>query len=1135
MATARPEDPYKAKGDTGLTADQLRALQQRYRLVDAPDQHPNDLTPAQQEALEVRFGPKHHLSEAERNASSDKYSEGAAETAERDSLKRAEEQSSDGNSAVDKIKQGFLGIEAANRQQGTEAGEGARGGFIRRFFWSSNKRKAATAGGLSGMLATIVAILSFLGFSTGPLEFVHIAKTLTGPFSTLGHVNLASDYRMSRLLYQIYKTGDFSNLDAGDTRLGIVTKALKKPVLEGLAKRGITPEYGTLKTLEGFTVDLSSPNSPYKGLSQEEALTKLQSDLGNSNKLRFTWSEAEPTKIFVSGEGFTGDAAAVRATSAIIAKTYDNWLFGKVASAINSHFMFKYTLANDDVFHYIQRVQLQKTQQIADYIKTWWNDRNATIKDGVKGSTIDTANAVERTQETGPDGKPIVKDTPVPGESGVTTAEGVKAQLGNLKGGLGAAGVIATIVALICVMQAIDHSIGAIRYAQVMLPMMREAMYAISVGSQIMTNQDVDINEVNQIATQFNSYDAQTHHVTSSWSDAAPIESMGGGSGGTDIDHNTKDLFSGAPAILKWTESGAVNALCSGVAQVTAGVVSVAIGIFSGALISTAVGLLAGMLLVPGVIDWISNLVAGATLDPSKLSGAQWGNVIAYGSQLAGNAQAIQYGGVALNNQQVAQLNGTAALEDQAQFHAESLADRIFNPYDYRSIVGSAIDHVDLAGGPQGILATITNLPALFGSLLKIPASLLSATTHAATTPYKYPFPEFGFSQADITNSAVDDPIANAKIVGNLLDNNNTNGEPDYINAALDCFGVAVTKGNDGWDAVPTTNAPTDDAFKQDRTRGVNAYDATYNQGDCIKNNDLNWLRFRMWIYDSRLGNGYNCYMGDEASCANDSVNPNTQVTRAQPAGNGNNKIWLDNGSLTLDEFDGVCDGCKDPQTGYVSYWQSSQCSQASLAEVLNAYNMGKVLAGTANGPSTKGSDPLYKIIDVERVSYANHLWNDLGLNFKSHPGALDDIEGAWMSEADLFKMKVSAYYDTTSTGNTNHLPSDQTGLLKSLDDFITMANNGTPVIVNAPDHWLVIAGGDQNNVYLLDSSPHDFTWADQSTSDSVHLTGPHQKIKVPRQNFISGLDSQQYQYYWGGDKKGKNPKPIAVVLIPAP
>jgi hypothetical protein len=1109
MARVIPDDPYQS--DTHQTPEQLHGAQQQQRYEPVNDDSHEmyrDLSSAQLEALEERFGPQGSRSETDRLQTGDKYDEGTSSDAERRSLDRANDIAGD---SPNPPKNGFFRNEDTNDAGGTSVNASPKGGSIRRFFWSNNKRKAATLAGTSGLLSVGIAIISFLGLGSGPLQFVHIAKILTGPLSSLGHVNAASDYRMAKFLYQVYRTGDLSSLDAGDTRIGKVGIFLKKPVLQALEDRGITPQYGKFKSFEGFTLDITNDRSPYRELSPDDAMAKLQEDLAGGKKLKFTFADAEKTKIFVSGEGFTGDATAIKATSAIIAKTYDNWLFGKVAAAINTRFMTKYTQAG---FHPLQK----SVRSVSD----WWDARVTRMKTGVQPADINTQGAKEETTQNG---KKVVTDAP--GESGPATSEGIKAKLEAVKGPLGLAGAAATIVAIICLLQAIDHNIGAIRYAQVMVPMIREGMDAISVGNQIMTNQDVDMAQVNKLASQFNTVDPVTHRPSSTWSSAAAIESLSGGYGGTELNPQIKDMFSGPPAALKWTENQAVTTLCGQTAQVVVGVASVAIGLFSGEVASTAAGLLAGALVGPAIIDFISNLLAGATINPDTLSGAQWGNVIAYGARLAGNAQALQYGGVALTNQQVAELNQSTDAQSRSEFHSQTLADRIFNPYDYRSVVGSAIDQINISGGAGGVLAAITDLPSLFGNILKTPLNLFGAITHAAPAAYQYPFPEFGFSQADLTNPAVDDPVANAKVVGNLLDHNNTNGEPDYIQAGLNCWGVSITKGPDGWDAVPSTDEPSSEAFKQDRTQGVDAYDAgTYNQGACIKNNDLNWLRFRMWIYDTRLANGYACYMGDQTSCANDSFgdNPASAVTPNA----GSNIIWLNSGPGTP-EFDSVCDGCKDPKSGATAFWVSSQCSQASLAEVLNAYHMGQKLAAAndPHKPSATGSDPLYKIIDVERLSYAAGVWGDAGLIFK--PTA----EDSWRTEAGLFNMNATIYSSTLQKTDDKYLDnSSPQALQSSLDKIIAVANKGQPVITNAPNHWLVIWGGDQNYVYVLDSSINDYTYAKESTRDGVTMDGPHgQPTKVSRKDFISGLTGTSS--YWGADNNGNNPSPIAVVLSP--
>ena len=758
-------------------------------------------------------------------------------------------------------------------QEATSDVKSQQGNRFTHFFLGNNKRKAATFGaGLFGG-GGIIALLMVLGISSGPFEFIHLAQLLTSPLTSFGHINATSDYRMGKMLLDIYRTGTLGDTDVGDTRVGFLAGTLKKPILEGLTEKGITIDFGSLKTFDGFTIDISNPKSPYYGKTQEEALSELQDTLGDTSKLSITFSPDVPNEIHVAGVGFNGDAAAIDAVSNFISIKVLN---GPIASYIGSRFLMRYSAAR--TFHPLQKFLVQKAQDIVD----WWTARNTAVEEGEQPATIDAANADQQTKTANG-----TENTPEVGETGPVEATQISSQLQGLHAGLGIAGGIATAVGIICLLQAVDHNIGAIRYAQVILPMMREAMDVITTGGQVMSGIDVNLSELQKMSSQFASVDANTHKVTSTWNDAAPFVDMAGGAGGIDLDQGMKDIFAGAPAWLSWTQNSAVQTLCTNTAQFVAGAISIVVGVFSGEVVSTVIGLVASQIAGPTVINFVSNLLAGSAINPSTLAGAQWGNVVAYGAQLAGNAQALQYGGVALTSQQVAELDRSDMATSQAQFQGETLADRTLNPSDYRTIVGSAIDQLNLAGGPQSILADITNLPGLFSSLLRMPASLISATAGAAATTYQYPFPEFGFSQADLNNSAVQDPLQNAQDVGAILDKNNTNGEPDYINMALDCFGVSITKGSEGWDVVPTTNTPGDQGFGQDRTEGVDAYDAsTYDQSSCIHNSDTNWLKVRFWIMDTRTMEGYACYMGDQESC-NDNTFNGVASTASNPTGAG--------------------------------------------------------------------------------------------------------------------------------------------------------------------------------------------------------------------------------------------------------
>jgi Peptidase_C39 like family len=115
--------------------------------------------------------------------------------------------------------------------------------------------------------------------------------------------------------------------------------------------------------------------------------------------------------------------------------------------------------------------------------------------------------------------------------------------------------------------------------------------------------------------------------------------------------------------------------------------------------------------------------------------------------------------------------------------------------------------------------------------------------------------------------------------------------------------------------------------------------------------------------------------------------------------------------------------------------WWPSACSAASMTEVLNAYD---------------SNHQHYRITDILNVEAGLHqITPELGL---LAPTGIDI---------------TMAQFGFKST-HLNH---------PSVDDMITIARNGNPVIINFPPylwpggHLLVLRGGDKNSVYLSDSS----------------------------------------------------------------
>ncbi len=118
--------------------------------------------------------------------------------------------------------------------------------------------------------------------------------------------------------------------------------------------------------------------------------------------------------------------------------------------------------------------------------------------------------------------------------------------------------------------------------------------------------------------------------------------------------------------------------------------------------------------------------------------------------------------------------------------------------------------------------------------------------------------------------------------------------------------------------------------------------------------------------------------------------------------------------------------------------WWPSACSAASMTEVINAYD---------------NNHKHYRVTDILNVESGLHqITPDLGL---LSPSGID---------VTVAKFGFKA----------THLDHP------SVDDMITIARNGNPVIINFPPylwpggHILVLRGGDKNSVYLADSSRLD-------------------------------------------------------------
>lgn len=739
-------------------------------------------------------------------------------------------------------------------------------------------RRRALFGG--GMLGTIIAILMIISFSAGPLEFVHVAQLMQR--FHFSHQQDAGDDRMGRL-YRFMRSGG----DVGETRLGWLGSKMKNNMLAQLEEIGLKPDYKTGTIYEGFTIDTENPKSPYFGMNEDEVKSALK-EKGITKGV-----SSENGKVKVTVEGYRNQKKSLKFLVDQLGKS-------KTPTAIRVRVLSRYGLVSRN-WHPMTILDRKAKAKLADLYAKWLKSRTEDLKRGTKATNLDGTRTQVR--DTDPNGNETVTNeggdnAPLDDQKTKTTLEKI-GQSHTLR----IAGGVAAAAGVVCAIREVNDNMGQIRYVQVVMPLARMGMDAVTVGSQIMSGQDVDSDTVSFLAKNFEELDSKGN-VVSTWDQAKSIQSELGRSGGIDIEDKVsgsdqkpqdgiKEALAGnVPSWISWTNNGKVSALCSGVGKTVVGIISIGLGILSGGLFSTVGGMVVGAIAQPLAIDKISHLLAGETVNVAA-KGAMWGNNVNFGSRIAANAMSLLFGGVPLSKTQVAELDAQQTAKSNAEFQSKSIAYRLFNANDYRSAISRVID-----GSSPSITRNINKIASVFtgfGSNISALPSILSPKVHAASEPYDYGFPEFGFSDEDLNNSAVADPYENANAAASILDS--ADGE-SYIKKAKECFGVNIIKSNsdgqgDLWDVVPGDG---DGAFSPDS----NPYSPADYPQDCASPNNLdagNWLKIRFFIFDTGVMEGYACFQGDDTSCTNDGLSSGSAAGSSPTSGPSQGGGSLPNGS----------------------------------------------------------------------------------------------------------------------------------------------------------------------------------------------------------------------------------------------
>ncbi len=713
----------------------------------------------------------------------------------------------------------------------SKAEKGEKG--LRSFF---QKRKKAFATGL---------IISALGggilggtISQGPLQFIHFSQLLQG--AHLQDEGDESDDRWSRIARYIREPDKPEN-----TRMGVLGNLMADRVEKRFNKSGVESAYTRLfGFLDGYIIDpdkLSDDFAEANGKSDEEVKSFFQERYG------VTLESRPDGKLFASSVGMGYFQQRKLIKSVVTTSGY-----GRTMGAISARLMGK--RAGVD-WHPIRRLDDALLKSIDQRYTEWKKRREANIQNGADTS-ISADNKANPDDETAHESAHQVADatTEILEEASGTDAGDAAATekldkslrtklgIGAGAGAIGGSGLLAA-AGILCSMQALSANYDQVKAATVIKPLIRMGMSTVAMGDQSEDGKDNDLEQMGFVAEDL--YDEETD---TSWNDAQSIRANSGQQPSSVTDPPEVRIDAGGNALTKLLKAvpglGAICAVEDNALVQGGGFIISFLGGPLTALSGAGVGAVFNSYL-PDIIKWL----VGQPIETFP-KGAKLGSYVDYGVKYARDDIGASMGGVPLTTEESTELLQTTTNYAQAEFQSKSLAYRLFNPYDYRTLTARLIDTQQV--DPNNTMAAIgRNLV----SVIKLPGSVLSQVffkrAHAVVTPFDYGSPIIGTSISNMNNPAVAQPFANGtRVVTKIL--KGPRG-PELIKRAEVCNGMIIHP-EDGL----ITSAPDVASFSERLAP----------ENKCNEKSD-DWLRVRFYIKDMILLESGACREGNADSCTN--------------------------------------------------------------------------------------------------------------------------------------------------------------------------------------------------------------------------------------------------------------------------
>jgi len=729
----------------------------------------------------------------------------------------------------------------------------------RKRFQFTTRQKAA-GGGIAGLL--IGGGFGIFVVASGPLQFIHIAQSLQG--FHFFNTESAADGRMSKLArYVRYRNtpermrlGKLGNLmaDRFETKLrdnGFeMSYTDKRKWFDGLV---IDPERVPVDSEIGRAMNKNVPNA------EEEVINALTEKI----KIPRENIDIDSGKVIISEEGLGFLAKRRLVKFALNGAGYEG-----AVSAVGSRIMGRRL---DIDWHPIKKFDKQLLDTVDKRLAKFKENREK--RKGGQSVEAETKSVAE-TEDADGNKSPNPEAEGASGAAEETAAATKEGSISALKNHVATkiAGGVAAAIGILCTIKAVADRIDDVKQINVVLPLARVGMEAITMGNQVMSGQNIDMEQLSFMSKVL--YDKTNK---SSWASAKSIQAeRGQDQTGPDIpdEAQVSSERNFVSAFMK--KLPGIDGVCKAAGSVVGQAISMGIDFLGGPL-SFIGGEAFGRLVAPKIIDKIVNVIAGNPIS-IDFAGADYGNVINYGARLAANETSISRGGIELDPEQSIALKieaNKAMIEDNKQ---RGIASRYLDYRDSRSLISKLIDKSQTS--PAGNIENIASIPKnIVKNIAKIPL-LYSGSAYAAST-YDYGFPEYGFSVEDLKDTNVSNPYQNAEEVDKIL---RGSGGEAFKQKAEACFGIRFDADNNVED-------------KGGDTKYIDLKDKN------CKDSSTAWRRIRFYIFDSQIMSSAACLDGvDEGECSRlgfDNAGASSSQTAQGTSIPANTNIYMVGNSLS--------------------------------------------------------------------------------------------------------------------------------------------------------------------------------------------------------------------------------------------